>query len=223
MAIEFLDPAEDAAAPQAAAEAIGVDRAARRRPALGRELTGPLSAGVLLAAAAALAVTAAFQNVYAVTAPGNDLTAESVDGWGRYRMALGLAPDGVHGIRFGVALTACAGALAVLALAAGAALVPAVRARVPARLATGAAVTAGCAAMALVGVCATVALQLQSVRDTYRALGRQGDAGVAAGEQVHAGGALWFALAAVVAAALAVLALVQTGEAFRQRDGILMA
>jgi hypothetical protein len=197
--IEFLDPDEPGVAGQAPVEAIGGEEPQRRRPEFDREAGAAL---VLFAGAAVLAVLASFQTVSTeIQRSGNRTNGASVDGWGRWHTVgtASVAP-GVHDARYGIPLCACGLAFAV---AAGLLAAAVLRGRNP-RTATSAALLVGAGATSLAGVIATMWLQIDAVFDSFHATTSGADdlPQSFGGFHLDLGGAIWLALAGLVAALL---------------------
>lgn len=193
--IEFLDPVPP--------EADGVEVAERPEPRLSAVDALGVIPAVLWLAAAAVAVVAAFATVYRVVVDQDSLhTTRAVDAWGRF----GGGGDfgGAHAVRYGIALSACAGVLlaaGVLASIAIATSAPAVR-RVG--LTLGAVGLGGCLAMA-----ATMYLEVSAVRDTIAAELRSSNAngnGITINEHITMGTSVWLGIAASGCALLAIVA-----------------
>lgn len=164
---------------------------------------------VLLAAAATLPVIASFQRVSTVRQSGAGPQLSSwVDGWGRFRSSgTTPIPTALHDPRFGLPLTACAGAFALLALAVTATFAPPLARRLSARVHAILAAAAVAVCGVLAGVLAAVALQVDAASDRLRATTFT-DGSYPPGFRVdlQVGGCLWFGSAGLVAGVLAVIA-----------------
>jgi hypothetical protein len=215
MDIEFLDPGPNQPyEPLPPAAAV----AEERRP-VGPEAVGLL---IMLVAAALLPVVAAFQSVYTVSASTDTLDfGYAVDGWGRYTSRdLGAFPAGLHEPRFGVLLCVAAMGFAVLALVVVTRIVlphPSAP-RLSGSLVAG---IAGGLTGALAGVTAAMTLQIETAFDRLRST----NGPIVTDRTVHlgVGGAVWLALAAVLAGGLSVAAALRLrrlqmpiGEAVRR-------
>lgn len=187
----------------------------RRRPPLAFD-RAPLVALLLLAAAAALPTVAAFQAVYTIRDGGGGVGAVSfgADGWGRYHEAasdVGFleVPRGVHEIRYGSALVACAAVLALLGLALMVTLVVRSSSTPRRRVRTVGAPIAFAVTGLLGGVVASMWLHIQSEFDTLHAQVASSVRGIGGSPRVETGiGACpWLALAGAVAGLMAAGAL----------------
>ncbi len=202
MEIEFLDPGPnqpDGPAPGARGPT------AARRPRPDRETVGLL---VMLTAAAALPVVAAFQLVFTVQqqdAGGSGFT-YGADAWGRIRLGDGSAlATAQHEPRFGILLAVCGAAFGVLALTVAAQLL--LRTALGRRpLGATVAGAAGVLAGLLVGITASMALEVESVFDRLRAEPADPFGAGPAGIRLEVGPAVWLGLAAVLAGGLSVAA-----------------
>jgi hypothetical protein len=186
-------------------EEIGGAARMRRRIAVDRP---HLSAVVMLAASAALMLVASFQRLYTVRA-GTDghRTVYWVDGWGRLRADNGQAiPPNVHEVRWGIALCVCAAGFVLLAVALAASTVRALASRFGAR--TGSVIGGAAIGIAgtLAGLLAGAALDVDAVSNRFTA--QTADFGLGMHYSVPIGSFLWFGLAALVAALLAIAAIV---------------
>ena len=195
--IEFLDPVPP--------ESDGVEVTEPPEPRLAAVDALGVVPAVLWLAAAALAVVAAFATVYRVVVDQDSLrTTRAVDAWGRF--GGGGNFGGAHAVRYGIALSACAGVLLAAGVLASVAIVtssPAVRRL---GLTLGAVGLGGCLAMA-----ATMYLEVSAVRDTIAAeLSSSStggnDSSIALNEHITMGTSVWLGIAASGCGLLAIVA-----------------
>jgi hypothetical protein len=210
--IEFLDPGPNQPDGPGEPALVAPIPPQRRVPRLDRETIGLL---VMLTAAAVLPVVASFQLVFLVHADFSGGFTYGADGWGRFRLGDGSGVvAGPHEPRFGVLLAVCGAAFAALALIVAAQALLRVA---PDRRASGAAVAgaAGVLVGLLVGVTASMALEVQAVVDRLRSSPAESFDGVS-GFRLQVGAAVWLSLAGVLAGGLAVAAALR-----RHRSGRL--
>lgn len=185
---------------------IGGTPRVRRFPAVN---AARVAATTMFAIAAVLAAVAPFQRVYTVReSDGAHRSSYWVDGWGRFRVSDGgPVPPGLHETRWGVATSACAAGLALLALASAAAALPVLAARIPPRIATGITGVAGALAGTLAGLLIAAWLEISARTDTLKAsVDFGGGLGSRIRYDVPLGPFLWFGAAALLAAVLAIVA-----------------
>jgi hypothetical protein len=198
--IEFFDP-EDAAAQPDGGEEIG--REPSRQPSIDGAL---LSACLLFAGAAVLAVVASFQQVYVIRPPGGRAgPAYSVDGWGRPASEGGVfVPSGFREPRYGIALCVAA---AISAGIAATILIGWTRSGRVVRFVPAAAAGVGLTGL-IAGISGAMWLVVDAALTRYRSNVQTDAAGPPAIEATF-GACLWLAAAAGVAAAIGTGALLR--------------
>jgi hypothetical protein len=194
--VEFFEPGDPTRSlGHEGGEEIGRDPS--RWATLDRNLVASV---VLLAAAAALAVLAPFQQLMVIRQPSAGQSLKfAVDGWGRLHLNQdAVAPPGYHLSRFGIPLVICAGLLTVLVLLLAAA---AAGSRLPDRVVRAGAVVA----IGITGVLAGVLASMWLFVDAQFASSRASTVDVELGPTVptnHYGAGMWLVGAAVLATAL---------------------
>jgi hypothetical protein len=196
--IEFFDP-EDSGRPMGPDPAEEIGHGPSRWASLDPALP---AAGVLLAAAAALAAIAPFQQLFVIRQPGagRSLTF-AADGWGRVSVNEGAGALGpFHFSRFGIPLLACAGLLVILLAVL---LAAAAGVRWAERALTGAGLAAVTVIGTLVGVLASMVLLADSQFDSSQTSTVDVELGRPSIPDYRYGACPWLVAAAVVAVVLA--------------------